>query len=186
MKRKKIDPADIEYLIITHGHYDHAGTAKFFQQNYGIKVIGGKADVPLFETGKHEALCPTGWLAKRLLKQALASTYPPFKADILVDNTFDLSQLGFEGSIQPKSSHTKGSLVVFIDQFVFVGDLIRGGILTQKRPTTHFFMCDLKHNRQELEAIVNLEGFQYWLPGHFGPLNKKRVKKYLNKIKNKE
>lgn len=42
-----LDPADIKYLVITHGHVDHSGGAKHFQDAYGAKVWVGGPDVPL-------------------------------------------------------------------------------------------------------------------------------------------
>lgn len=42
-----LDPADIKYLVITHGHIDHSGGAKHFQDAYGAKVLVGSPDIPL-------------------------------------------------------------------------------------------------------------------------------------------
>lgn len=42
-----LDPADIKYLVITHGHIDHSGGAKHFQDTYGTKVLVGSDDLPL-------------------------------------------------------------------------------------------------------------------------------------------
>ena len=44
MREVGIDPATIDYAILTHGHIDHAGTAASFQQRHGIQVIGGADD----------------------------------------------------------------------------------------------------------------------------------------------
>ncbi|MEC7975271.1 MAG: pectin acetylesterase-family hydrolase [Pseudomonadota bacterium] len=38
------DPADIKYLINTHGHFDHAGGSAHFQKNYGTKVVMTEQD----------------------------------------------------------------------------------------------------------------------------------------------
>ena len=37
MRKSGIDPATIDFAILTHGHIDHAGTAAFFQERYGFK-----------------------------------------------------------------------------------------------------------------------------------------------------
>ena len=39
MKEFNLDPKDIKYLFITHPGPDHAGTAYYFQQNFGTKVM---------------------------------------------------------------------------------------------------------------------------------------------------
>jgi metallo-beta-lactamase class B len=43
------DPADIRYVLISHGHGDHAGGAKFLQDTYGARVLMGTADWDLVE-----------------------------------------------------------------------------------------------------------------------------------------
>jgi metallo-beta-lactamase class B len=43
------DPADIEYVIVSHGHGDHAGGAKFLQETFGAEVLMGAADWDLLE-----------------------------------------------------------------------------------------------------------------------------------------
>ena len=44
MHEAGIDPATIDYAILTHGHIDHAGTAASFQERHGIQIIGGADD----------------------------------------------------------------------------------------------------------------------------------------------
>ncbi|MEZ5287052.1 MAG: MBL fold metallo-hydrolase [Vicinamibacterales bacterium] len=39
-----VDPASIKYVIISHGHYDHAGGAAFLQDRYDARVIVSAED----------------------------------------------------------------------------------------------------------------------------------------------
>jgi metallo-beta-lactamase class B len=39
-----LDPAQVRYVLITHGHADHFGGATWFQQKYGAKVVLSPAD----------------------------------------------------------------------------------------------------------------------------------------------
>jgi metallo-beta-lactamase class B len=39
-----LDPAKIKYVIVSHGHIDHAGGAKFLQDHFGAHVILSAAD----------------------------------------------------------------------------------------------------------------------------------------------
>jgi len=34
-----LNPADVKYVLTTHGHFDHAGGAAMFQKKYGAKVV---------------------------------------------------------------------------------------------------------------------------------------------------
>lgn len=42
-----LDPADIQYIVITHGHSDHLAGAQYLQSKYGSKVVMAAADLDL-------------------------------------------------------------------------------------------------------------------------------------------
>jgi len=44
-----LNPADIKYVIVSHGHLDHAGGAKYVQEKYGARLIMGAADYDLMD-----------------------------------------------------------------------------------------------------------------------------------------
>lgn len=44
MKALGLDPAQIRYVIITHGHGDHYGGAKYFQDRYGARIVSTETD----------------------------------------------------------------------------------------------------------------------------------------------
>jgi metallo-beta-lactamase class B len=39
-----LNPTDIRYVLVTHGHFDHAGGAAFFQETFGARVGMTQAD----------------------------------------------------------------------------------------------------------------------------------------------
>jgi metallo-beta-lactamase class B len=43
------NPADIKYVLISHGHLDHAGGAKFLQERFGARLLMAAADWDLLE-----------------------------------------------------------------------------------------------------------------------------------------
>ena len=49
MKKLGLDPAQIKYAIVSHGHFDHSGGAKFLQDKFGTRVILTAADWDLLE-----------------------------------------------------------------------------------------------------------------------------------------
>jgi metallo-beta-lactamase class B len=53
------DPADIRYVIVSHGHYDHAGGAKYLQDRFGARVLLSAADWDLLEQNGAD------WVARR-------------------------------------------------------------------------------------------------------------------------
>jgi len=44
-----LNPADIKYVIVSHGHLDHAGGAKHLQEKYGARLIMSAADYDLLD-----------------------------------------------------------------------------------------------------------------------------------------
>jgi len=44
-----LDPADIEYVIIAHGHRDHFGGARHLQDQYGARIVVASDDWDLME-----------------------------------------------------------------------------------------------------------------------------------------
>lgn len=49
LRKLGLDPADIEYVLISHGHLDHAGGAKLLQERFGARVLLTAADWDLLE-----------------------------------------------------------------------------------------------------------------------------------------
>lgn len=49
LRKLGFDPADIRYVLVSHGHGDHAGGAKFLQERYGARVLLGAADWDLLD-----------------------------------------------------------------------------------------------------------------------------------------
>jgi metallo-beta-lactamase class B len=44
LRKLNLDPADIKYVIVTHGHNDHFGGARHLQQTYGARIVMSAAD----------------------------------------------------------------------------------------------------------------------------------------------
>src|SRR4030095_6441242 len=49
LKKLGLDPATIKYVIVSHGHRDHAGGAKYLQEHFGARGIMSAADWDLIE-----------------------------------------------------------------------------------------------------------------------------------------
>jgi metallo-beta-lactamase class B len=49
LKKLGLDPAKIKYAIVSHGHLDHSGGAKYLQDHFGTRVILSAADWDLLD-----------------------------------------------------------------------------------------------------------------------------------------
>jgi metallo-beta-lactamase class B len=50
LKKLGLDPATIKYVIVSHGHGDHSGGAKYLQEHFGAHVLLSAADWNLLES----------------------------------------------------------------------------------------------------------------------------------------
>jgi metallo-beta-lactamase class B len=49
LEKLGLNPADIKYVIVTHGHWDHFGGAAYLQRRFGARIALGAADWDLIE-----------------------------------------------------------------------------------------------------------------------------------------
>lgn len=110
-----INPNKITHILLTHGHDDHLGGAKYFKEELGAKIIIGKADARMLEEGNLGEESPYK-----------KHTMPPTTADILIseDCFLEIGDLAFTVITAP--GHTNGSLVYLIhldnENILFPGD----------------------------------------------------------------
>jgi len=124
----------VDYLILTHTHYDHAESAAFLKAHFGLKIIVHRSEAALLEQGANpviEGTIPATrllvFLFRRWMDRLLR--YPPAKPDILVDGPFDLAPLGIGASILPTPGHTEGSVSVIVGgEIALAGDAIFGWV----------------------------------------------------------
>ena len=59
MAQLGLDPADIKYIFVAHGHGDHYGGARALQERFGARVVLSAADWDMMEQNDPVALIPT-------------------------------------------------------------------------------------------------------------------------------
>jgi glyoxylase-like metal-dependent hydrolase (beta-lactamase superfamily II) len=164
--------ADVSCAVITHGHADHAGTARELQRRH-IKIIAGEGDLWRELDGIHGHLTATSFFAT-LLKIIIPGHYPPVWPDVRVKDRFDLRACGVDGEVIAMPGHTKGSIVVLVagGKIALVGDLFRGGALAGYvhpwEPKEHFYQDDLAMAHRQIRELL-ARGVETFVMGHGGP-----------------
>ena len=129
---KQLQVDTIDYLILTHTHYDHAANSNMIKEKYNAQIIVHKNEASYLTTGDNNLPNGTNVVTKLVIrlfgKQFLSNfKFEPCQYDYLVDTTFDLRDFGFNAYIMHTPGHTNGSISIIIDDTVaIVGDTMFG------------------------------------------------------------
>ncbi len=122
----------IDFLILTHSHFDHAANAKRIKLLFGAKVIIHKSESECLGNGINPVTRGTNFLYRffiTFLNKSIAGflSYDPCDSDYLADSEFCLGDYGLNASILHTPGHTPGSMSLIIDnEVVIVGDSMFG------------------------------------------------------------
>ena len=131
-KLSRLNVDTIDYLILTHAHFDHAANAKRIKEKFNSTVIIQKEEESCLSGGTN--IVPRGTvLLTRILVKMLEKrfagkfNYEPCVPDILAGSEYDLRDLGFHASLIHTPGHTRGSMSLVIDdEIAIVGDTMFG------------------------------------------------------------
>lgn len=165
-----LDPVQLTHLILTHCHIDHIGSAPFFRERYGAKIIIHEEDARAFETGD-SIKTAANWYG---------TTFPPTKVDQKITGSHEILKFGKEElHCLHTPGHTPGSISIYLDragQRVLFGQDIHG-------PFNKAFGSDIAAWKKSMQILLSLEA-DILCEGHFGifqPKNKVRdyIERYL-------
>lgn len=169
LQKNGVKPDEISHILITHYHFDHAGSIASLKSKGQPMVVAGSEDVPYIE-GEREADLPSDLnrLGKFMRKfPKLVQRYQrfrPSKVDLAVRNGESLEELGLEVISLP--GHTPGG-TGYLDRAnrrAFIGDLVANYFGRLGLP-----VISASYSLQDIEAsmrkLVELE-LDYMYPGH--------------------
>ncbi len=151
----------VRYLIITHAHFDHCGSARAVQR-MGARVVVGAEDAPACRAGG----------AYHLGSPFEDQDFPAFEPDILIDGDMSLTLCGIDVEFVKTPGHTPGSTMVSLradgKTLLFTGDALQpgGGQLDE---VSFGWQGDLGFDRVAIvESVLKLAGREadMILPGH--------------------
>lgn len=147
---KFIGDADLEYILLTHGHFDHIGGVKEIQEKFGAKVVISEEDAPMLSSGKLSIAAFCG------AKQNNTT------ADILVKEG-DILALGeTKIKVMATPGHTKGGVCYIADDNIFTGDTL----FFCSCGRTDFPGGSYKEIRESLKRLADMKGDYKLYPGH--------------------
>lgn len=124
-----VKPEDIKLMIMTHGHWDHIGSAKEIKEFTGAKIAMHKQEKEWLEKGL-KPLPPGVTLWGSIFKGIMAMfmplvNIPTTDVDVVLgDEGLALDVYGIPGKVIYTPGHSPGSVSVLLETGdVFVGDM---------------------------------------------------------------
>jgi hydroxyacylglutathione hydrolase len=173
----------IDYLILTHTHFDHAGNAAYIKASYGAKVIVHASEAEFLETGYSPLPSGTIFFTKALIglsrkKKSPIGRYEPCTVDILVDDKFSLSEMGLNAYLLHTPGHSTGSMSLVVDdEIAAVGDAMIGRFRNSVFPP---FADDIPELIRSWKKLLDT-GCSLFIPSHGSPNSKELVLKDYEK-----
>ena len=160
LKKLGLEPGMLKLLILTHAHYDHAGSARKLKELTGCRIVIHRSESHRFRKGWTPIPSGTRWKAKlivalgRIVGRRIMK-YPGTEPDLVADELFDLRPFGFPGKVIHTPGHTFGSMIVLMDG----GELISGDTFFGLENKLHFppFAEDQKALIRSWGAIRELQ-----------------------------
>jgi len=144
----------VEYLLLTHCHYDHAGGAQAVREEYGCRIVAHALDAPYLASGD-DRVTAAAWYGAR---------FEPFAVDISLQGRESTLAVG-TGAVTAIHcpGHSPGSVVYTTDiegQFILFGQDVQGPLHSQ-------WLSDENKYLDSLARLLDLQA-DLLLEGHFG------------------
>jgi glyoxylase-like metal-dependent hydrolase (beta-lactamase superfamily II) len=144
----------IEYLFLTHCHYDHTGGAEAVRKQYGCRIVAHELDAAFLENGDSTVTAAT-WYGARM---------KPLKIDYKIQSREEAFRIG-DGRLVAHHcpGHSPGSVVYLTELYshlILFGQDVHG-------PLDESFLSDRQDYKRSLKFLIGLNA-DILCEGHFG------------------
>ena len=142
---------NIEYILLTHGHFDHVLKADEYRKLTGAKIVIGEYED---EFTRNSELNLSSTLTRKLGID--------FSADILIKDGDSINLGNTKIKAVHTPGHTKGGVCYIIDNNIFSGDTLMKGTVGR----TDFVTGSMSDMENSLKKIASINGDFNIYPGH--------------------
>jgi glyoxylase-like metal-dependent hydrolase (beta-lactamase superfamily II) len=163
-----LNPTNLSFLILTHCHIDHIGSAPFFKKQYGTKILIHELDAQAVENGD----------SRKTAANWYGTTFPPMAVDRKLKGEHETLKYGQEElHCLHTPGHTPGSISLYLERDgkrILFGQDIHG-------PFHKSFGSDINAWKQSMIKLLELN-VDILCEGHFGIYqSKEKVREYIER-----
>jgi hydroxyacylglutathione hydrolase len=152
-----------EYIILTHGHFDHTGAVEELLIATGASLVAHKLEAGII-----------GSAILSIYTMFTSKPYKPLVADILVNEGDRLPLGSLELKFIHTPGHTQGGCCIICEDNIFCGDTVfKENIGRTDLPT-----ADRIEMNRSVKRIAAMEGEFNLFPGHGEPSTLSHERKY--------
>lgn len=110
--RELIGDTELQYILLTHGHFDHIGGVRDIKKEYGCKVVISSVDAPMLSSGKASLAAFCG------------AEQNDTEPDITVQDGDEIEVGTLKIKVLSTPGHTSGSVCYVVGDALFSGDTL--------------------------------------------------------------
>lgn len=179
-----IRPADIDLIIITHGHSDHYAHVHDLKEMTGAKILCHENAASLIKNGENAKIIPRnlwGKIAKKIFKGTLKN-YVPEEPDIVFNDEFTLYDYGIDGRVVYTPGHSNCSISVLLDSGeAITGDIFVSWPIHPHKPFVALFVEDMDGLITSINRLLDFGVIKFY-SGHGGPYTRDSITKLVTSL----
>jgi len=174
----------LDYLILTHTHYDHAENAKMIKELFLPKLIAHKSETQFLINGFTKLPRGTNIITDIITKLGnkyahQIGEYEPVRTDIEIDDLYIFEKIN-RITIIHTPGHTMGSVSIIIDdEIALVGDSMFGLFRNKILPP----FADYKKELYKSWSKLLETPCKSFIPAHGKLIKRELVERQVNKLK---
>ncbi len=185
IERVSIKPEEIRLIVLTHGHWDHIGSARDIKEITGAEIAMHQQEKDWLE--KSLKPLPPGATAWGRILIGIMAVFMPLvhvpaaNVDIVLgDEGLSLAEYGVPGRVIHTPGHSSGSVSVLLETGdVFVGDLAMNIPPFCFSPGLPIFAEDMQRVKRSWKLLLD-EGAETVYPAHGKPFPADTIRKALS------
>jgi len=185
LENLSIKPEEVQLIVLTHGHWDHIGSAKEIKEITGAKIAMHQREKHWLESSLKPmppGVTTWGHIFGGIIKVFLPLIHIP-AADVdvvLVDEELPLAEYGIQGKVVYTPGHSSGSVSVLLETGdAFVGDMAMNKFPLRLSPGLPIFAEDWAQLMSSWKQLLD-RGVKTIYPSHGEPFSADIIREVLS------